>query len=190
MPYLHVVTEVTTNNLRLTCPILLELHLPPTIYHSRNRELLHVSTRASSNPNVTTPYVIESFASAWNFVPSIDGPPAVVRVDRTPGFITLVNGPSLLRIGICICLEVGRIKNRDCLHVKHGSNKTNFQMNNSQYQILIVPSNLSNIILVYKTTSTVRYPKRIETRLRRCPRAVGILGRGASPGWRMGKPFM
>ena len=39
----------------------------------------------------------------------LDGPPAVIRVDPAPGFIALVDDPTLQRLGIC--LEVGRIKN-------------------------------------------------------------------------------
>ena len=39
----------------------------------------------------------------------LDGPPAVIRVDPAPGFIALVEDPTLQRLGIR--LEVGRVKN-------------------------------------------------------------------------------
>ena len=39
----------------------------------------------------------------------IDGPSAVVRVDPAPGFIALVDDPTLQRLGISV--EIGRIKN-------------------------------------------------------------------------------
>ena len=139
----------------------------------------------------------------------LDGPPAVIRVDPAPGFIALVDDPTLQRLGIC--LEVGRVKNpvaekavlevgdellrqepcggpvsplslaiataqlnsRICgrgLSAReiYGSSETSFQTNSSQS--LIVPSYLSNIILVYKTTSTARYLKHLEAKTRRCPR--------------------
>ena len=32
----------------------------------------------------------------------LDGPPAVIRVDPAPGFIALVDDPTLQRLGICI----------------------------------------------------------------------------------------
>ena len=40
---------------------------------------------------------------------SVEGPPAVVRVDPAPGFIALRNDPTLKRLGIS--LEIGRVKN-------------------------------------------------------------------------------
>ena len=39
----------------------------------------------------------------------LDGPPAVIRVDPAPGFIALVENPTLQRLGIR--LEVGRVNN-------------------------------------------------------------------------------
>ena len=132
----------------------------------------------------------------------LDGPPAVVRVDRAPGFIALVDDPTLQRLAIC--LEVGRVKisnknttaekavlevedellrQEPCgcpvsplslavataqqqllnsrirgrgLSARDGPNETLFQTNSNQS--LIVPSYLSNIILVYRITSTARYP--------------------------------
>ena len=78
----------------------------------RNRQLIFVIRETVSS--YTSMCVVES--ALRNCIVrlcvefrSLDGPPAVIRVDPAPGFIALVDDPTLQRLGIC--LEVGRIKN-------------------------------------------------------------------------------
>ena len=82
----------------------------------RNRQLIFVIRETVSS--YTSTCVVESerhdalrdciVRLCVEFRP-LDGPPAVIRVDPAPGFIALVDDPTLQRLGIC--LEVGRIKN-------------------------------------------------------------------------------
>ena len=82
----------------------------------RNRQLIFVIRETVSS--YTSTCVVESerhdalrdciVRLCVEFRP-LDGPPAIIRVDPAPGFIALVDDPTLQRLGIC--LEVGRIKN-------------------------------------------------------------------------------
>lgn len=82
----------------------------------RNRQLIFVVRETVTS--YTSTCVIEnerhdalrdSLARLCMELRPIDGPSAVVRVDPAPGFIALVDDPTLQRLGISI--EIGRIKN-------------------------------------------------------------------------------
>lgn len=82
----------------------------------RNRQLIFVVRETVSS--YTSTCIIESerhdalrdcLARLCIEFRPLDGPPAIIRVDPAPGFIALVNDPTLLRLGIR--LEIGRIKN-------------------------------------------------------------------------------
>ena len=82
----------------------------------RNRQLIFVIRETVTS--YTSTCVIEnerhhvlrdSLARLCMELRPIDGPSAVVRVDPAPGFIAVVDDPTLQRLGISV--EIGRIKN-------------------------------------------------------------------------------
>ena len=82
----------------------------------RNRQLIFVVRETVSS--YTSTCIVESerhdalrdcLARLCMELRPLEGPPAIIRVDPAPGFVALMNDPTLLRLGIR--LEIGRIKN-------------------------------------------------------------------------------